>query len=212
MVPKIIHHIVGKNPSNLVKKCLKSWEQLHDFGYSFKIWDDESLSIFIEKYYIFALPSFLNARNYAEAADIARYLLIFHFGGYYIDWDIHLIDPNAFIDLRKRFKHGYLVVDPTNDTLASEHFSAQTGELYLLRVVDDIVDTYNRGDRDLMQTPQYSGPYRMKYSFIKHPQTQLARIPVKEIFEYNYQEIRDVKVFLQQGIMIHFWEHAWMRT
>ncbi|OFV10621.1 MULTISPECIES: glycosyltransferase family 32 protein [Sphingobacterium] len=210
MVPKIIHHITGRKPSDLVKTCLESWKPLSAYGFTFKIWNDEKIERFIKDNYGYALDAFKTARNHAEAADIARYLITFHYGGYYIDWDIHLISLKLFCELGDVYKNGYLVIDPLNDTLASEHFAAKKGEIFLLRIVDDIVETYNRGERDLMYTPQYSGPFRMKYSLSKHKYTSQQKIPVKEIFEYSYDEIRGAKEFLKSGIMVHFWEHSWL--
>lgn len=211
MLPKIIHQILGQKPSELVKNCLESWQFLAENGYTFMLWDDSTLERFITDNYEFALSAFQNARNHAEAADIARYLVVFHYGGYYVDWDIYLINIKLFCNLIKRFEYGYLVVDPLNDTIASEHFSALKGELFLLRIVDDIVETYNRGERELMNTPQYSGPYRMKYSLLKHKNTQQTKIAVKDIFEYSYEEIREAKEYFKSGIMIHFWEHSWIK-
>lgn len=90
MVPKIIHHITGRKPSDLVKTCLKSWKPLSAYGFTFKIWNDEKIERFIKENYGYALDAFKTARNHAEAADIARYLITFHYGGYYVDWDIHV--------------------------------------------------------------------------------------------------------------------------
>ncbi|WP_288882427.1 glycosyltransferase family 32 protein [Pedobacter panaciterrae] len=210
MLPKKIHQIVGPNPSNVVVRCLQSWRKLEDLGYQIIYWDDDDLSKFILEEYPYAYESFRTARNHAEAADIARYLLVYHYGGYYVDWDIHLNNINLFLELAGREESGYLVIDPLNDTLASEHFAAPEKELYLLRIVDDIVDTFNRNERDLMNTPQYSGPYRMKYSLQKYRHSKQRKIPVKEIFEYSYDEIRSQTTFMQNGIMIHFWEHSWL--
>ena len=210
MVPKKIHQILGPHPSELVAKCLESWQDLETLGFEIVYWKDEDLSSFIKEYYSYAFDAFGTARNHAEAADIARYLIIYHFGGYYVDWDIHLNDVKRFVSLTKLENAGYLVIDPLNDTLASEHFSAPEGELYLLKIVDDIVETFDRGERDLMFTPQYSGPYRMKYSLNKHGNTHQRKIPVKEIFEYSYDEIRNQTTYTKNGIMVHFWEHSWL--
>lgn len=48
MVPKIIHQIVGKRPSALVKMCLESWKATIRHGFKIVYWDDESLAKFIK--------------------------------------------------------------------------------------------------------------------------------------------------------------------
>src|SRR5699024_8713514 len=100
MVEKIIHQIVGKKNRNaLIERCMKSWKILGDYGFEFKIWNDQSIHTFLRSYYRFALSAVQNARNYAEAADIARYLIIHHYGGYYMDWDIQMLDRNGFFNI-----------------------------------------------------------------------------------------------------------------
>ncbi|ULT23584.1 hypothetical protein KUH03_31100 [Sphingobacterium sp. E70] len=200
MLPKIIHQIAGKSPSKLVSVCLGSWQSLLDFNYEIIYWDDESLADFIGKHYPFALEAFLTARNTAEAADIARYLLVYHYGGYYIDWDISLNNISLFKDLYISKPNGYFVIDPLNDTLASEHFCSPPGNNYLHQLVTDIVATYDRGERDLMNTPQYSGPYRMRSTMRKFSTGNFTFIPVKEIFEYSYDEIRGQSIFRKKAL------------
>ena len=210
MLPKIIHQIVGESPSKLVRICLNSWQSLLNFDYEIFYWDDEALTDFIEDHYPFALEAFITSRNTAEAADIARYLLLYHYGGYYIDWDISLNNISLFNELYIKKPDGYFVIDPLNNTLASEHFCSIPLNNYLYQLVVDIVDTYNRDERDLMNTPQYSGPYRMRATMRKFSRDNFTFIPVKKIFEYSYDEIRDQDYYRKNGIMTHFWEHSWV--
>lgn len=210
MTPKLIHQIVGPKPTELIQRSLRSWENLSEYGFEIKIWTDDSLIIFIQKNYPFAEGAFTTARNHAEASDIARYLLIHKYGGYYIDWDILLFNIEGFLALASFNFNGYLLVDKKNQTLAAEHFSAPPGENYLLFLVNDIVTTFERGERELMATPQYSGPYRMKTAYKRYQVTGQNVIDVKEIFEYDYTEIRAAKVFGKNKIMIHFWGHSWI--
>lgn len=210
MLPKIIHQIVIKSPSELANICLSSWRSLLKFDYEIFYWDDEALTKFIEKDYPFALEAFITSRNTAEAADIARYLLLYHYGGFYVDWDISLNNISLFNELYTCKQDGYFVIDPLNNTLASEHFCSTPLNGYFYQLVTDIVATYNRDERDLMDTPQYSGPYRMRATMRKFCCDNFTFIPVKEIFEYSYDEIRDQDFFRKSGIMTHFWEHSWI--
>jgi mannosyltransferase OCH1-like enzyme len=212
MIPLIIHHIVGPKPTSLITQCLQSWEKLKEIDFEIVIWTDQSLKIFIRDNFPFALDSFLSARNHAEAADIARYLIIYKFGGYYVDWDILLFNYKDFLNLHQSNKNGYLAIDMSNGTLASEYFAARRKESFLLFLVKDIVHTFKRDERDLMPTPQYSGPFRMRAALRRYKprKNMLTLIDIKEIFEYDYSEIRDAKVYGKNKIMIHFWMHSWL--
>ena len=209
-VSQIVHQIVGAKPSPTVSHCLHSWLKLKDHGFEIYYWNDDRLEIFLEKYYGFALQAFLTARNHAERADIARYLLVYHYGGYYVDWDVSLNSVDEFLKIARREDRGYLVIDPLNGSLASEHFSSCAKDPYLIKIVEDIVSTFERDERDLMSTPQYSGPFRMRATLRKFDRIEQSKITVKEIFEYSYDEIRRQREFCKSGVLTHFWEHSWI--
>ncbi len=212
MTNKIINIIVGPKLEPLIKRCIQSWNKLTKHGFEIKLWNDEIINNFIRKHYFFALDAVLNARNHAEAADIARYLIIHHYGGYYVDWDIELLDELKFIQLIEKLSSGFLIIDPLNGTLASECFSAKENELFLLSLVKDIIEIYNENKRDMFKTPQYSGPYRMRDSLVKHLNTSQKIISVKEIFAYDYSEIRfKDKIKDRQQPLIHYWIHSWIK-
>lgn len=211
MPPLIIHQIVGPKTNQVIDACLNSWKILEEVDFEIKIWTDESLQEFVSEHYLFALEAIIKARNHAEAADIARYLIVHHFGGYYFDWDIQLLNPNTFIDICEYNPEGFLVIDPFNDTIASESFSANAGNDYLLALVVEIIDIYEKGLRDGMGTPQFSGPFRMKDSLQKNGPGNLKLIPVKEIFAYDYNEIRAMIPREIVQPMIHYWLHSWVK-
>ncbi len=203
---------MGVVPNDFIAGCLRSWESLSPYGFNIRIWDRQSILLFIDQHYEFALPAFKNARNLAEAGDIARYLIIYHYGGYYADWDIQLNRPAEFMALHEECPTGQLLLDPSNGTLASEYFAAMEKERFLLELTKDIVETYVRGERELMYTPQYSGPFRMKVALRRHPVTSQQLLAVKDVFEFDYAEIRSAKQFGEHGIMTHFWSHTWMQV
>jgi mannosyltransferase OCH1-like enzyme len=211
MVPTILHQIVGPKADAVVKYCLASWQSLLGDEFDIVIWDDALLAAFITKEYPFALNAFLTARNHAEAADIARYLLVYHTGGYYMDWDVQLLDKKAFIDLIDRTPKGFLIIDPANGSIAAEAFSAARNETYLLRLVENIVGIYERNERGRYTTPFFSGPFRMQIVLKEHTTGQ-SIIPVKEVFAYDYSEIREMPEREITQPMVHYWLHTWILT
>lgn len=211
MPTKVIHQIVGPIKNDLIHACMLSWNVMKNFGFEIFIWNDPRIVIFSKKYYPFALEAFLKARNYAEAADIARYLIVYHFGGYYMDWDIQLLNVKEFISVTKNNPKGYLVIDPVNNTLASECFSANIKEPYLLSLAKDIISIYENNRRDLYFTPQYSVPYRMRSSLHKHQNSRQSLLSIDDIFLYNYREIRNKPPKDIQRPLIHYWMHNWLK-
>ncbi|WP_126244191.1 glycosyltransferase family 32 protein [Chitinophaga rhizosphaerae] len=211
MQKKIIHQMTGDHKPDLVLACMLSWQILKKSGFEIRVWDDRIITSFLKKQYPTVLPAFLNARNHAEAADIARYIIVYHFGGCYIDWDIQLLDDTGFLALMEDCPNGHLVIDPANGTLASECFSANPGEPYLLSLTGDILELYQRKQRDALFTPQYSGPYRMRDALQKHGNSTQRLIPVKDIFAYDYSEIRTKPDREIVQPLLHYWMHSWIR-
>lgn len=210
MVPQVINIIIGPTRAKLITQCFNSWRPLKKFGFTIKIWNDDSIVDFFKKNHPSALQMIANSRNHAEIADLARYAIIYYHGGYYVDWDIELLYPKQFLDLCKKSPKGFLIQDPLNQTLASECFSAVKGEQYLLNLVENIIEIYNGGFRDELSTPYFSGPFRMRevyyYSKLKSAQKVY---PVKEIFRYDYEEIRQMPDIRSNAPLIHYWIHSW---
>jgi mannosyltransferase OCH1-like enzyme len=209
MVTPLLHQIVGPTSDPLIYQCLSSWHVLKDNGFEIKKWDDALLDRFLSEKYPWALTAFRNARNHAEAADIARYLLVYHTGGIYMDWDVELLDLSDFLSLLQSNPSGFLLIDPSNSTLASEAFAAGRNEGYLLDLVRDIVTLYESGARDSIGTAQYSGPYRMRDA-LASSKTAQSIIPVKEVFAYDYNEMREMPDRPISQPLIHYWAHSWL--
>jgi hypothetical protein len=182
---------------------------LRDHGFEFRTWNDELLAAFISKEYPFALEAFLYARNHAEAADIARYLLIYHTGGFYMDWDVQLLSRPKFMQLIKETPAGFLIQDPSNLSIAAEAFSAEKKETYLFDLVHEIVGLYGNNKRDVLTTPDYSGPFRMRDVLQQGSTTKQRILPVKAVFAYDYTEIREMPERVITQPMVHYWLHTW---
>ena len=214
MINRIIHQITGPRQNDLIRKCLDSWDPLKNKDFTIKVWNDDLITEFIREFYPYASNAILKARNHAEAADIARYLIVYHYGGYYVDWDVELLDIGKFIKVTNRYKNGFLVLDPFNSTIASECFSALNGDRYLKYLVDEIIGIFNSKRRDEMGNPQYSGPFRMRDVFFKfklnNEVLKQEFIEINDIFLYNYREIRSMPERKKKVPLIHYWVHSWL--
>ncbi|WP_419803522.1 glycosyltransferase family 32 protein [Mucilaginibacter sp.] len=210
MLPKIIHHVVGPKTNEVVDRCLASWQVLQAEGYEFMIWKDPDIEVFLTENYPQVYNAFANARNHGEAADIARYILVYHYGGHYIDWDIHLINPHEFLTLCENNPSGYLLCDFNDrDSLASECFAAEKNEPFLLAVIKEIVDLYENGSFKDYHTLWYTGPFRLRDT-LKNTKSNQSILKVKDAFVYDYAEIKEMpeRDFTQP--MIHYWLHSWL--
>jgi len=210
MLPKIIHQIGNNQPPAFISRCLQSWSAVDEIGFERVFWTDEDILSFLASEYPHVLQMFKAARNHAEAADIARYTIVYHFGGHYIDWDVELLDLNEFESLCKHNPNGFLLQDRVNQTLASEVFSASRKEKYLMDIILNMINIYENNFRDCLSTPQFSGPYRMRETYYFRPNVSKQQLlDVKDVFLYDYAEIREMAPKKIKRAMVHYWMHSW---
>lgn len=211
MLLKIIHHVVGMKTNEVVERCLDSWQVLAEENYEFMIWTDDTIEKFLTANYPFISPAFKSARNHAEAADIARYIIVYHHGGHYVDWDIQLINPYEFINLCNSNPRGYLLCDfKDQKSVASECFAAEKKEPYLMSVIKDIVKAHENNSFQNLHTLWYTGPFRMRDT-LQNCKTAQTILNVKDVFVYDYSEIREMPEREMVQPMIHYWMHSWVQ-
>lgn len=90
MIPKIIHYCwFGGNPlPDDAKRCIKSWKKYFP-DYEIKEWNESNFNIHLMPY----IDSAYKLRKYAYVSDVARFWILFHYGGIYFDTDVEVIKP-----------------------------------------------------------------------------------------------------------------------
>ena len=119
MIPKIIHQTwKDKNlPPIIYKLVSENISFLKSQGYEYMFWTDEMILKLIAEEY----PNFYNiyklARTGVQKGDIARILLVYHYGGIYIDLDVLVLrDFNEILDMSSNKL--YITYEPSGQTNA----------------------------------------------------------------------------------------------
>lgn len=92
-IPRIIHQTwkVEKLPASL-HTMVKSWEQNHpDWEYWF--WTDENLWELVQKKFPEYMGLFTSYPTDIERVDVARYMILYEYGGVYADLDVESLKP-----------------------------------------------------------------------------------------------------------------------
>ena len=119
MIPKIIHQTwKDKNlPPIIYKLVSENISILKSQGYEYMFWTDEMILKLIAEEY----PNFYNiyklARTGVQKGDIARILLVYHYGGIYIDLDV-LVLRNFDEILDMSSNKLYITYEPSGQTNA----------------------------------------------------------------------------------------------
>lgn len=107
MIPKIIHHLAPRNRKSwhpIWNSCYSSFKKEFKRSDGFKhiMWTDEAIDNFIKKNYSNEYIIFSKCPKVAQIIqiDIARFFILYHYGGIYADMDYYCYD-NFYSDLKK---------------------------------------------------------------------------------------------------------------
>lgn len=109
-IPKTIHQIwVGDKPlPEFYKKLTKTWQSMHP-DWQYILWTDKeinSLTLYNENLY-------KKAKSNREKANIARYEILYQFGGVYVDIDFECLKP---LDILMHCYDFFTGITPNNAT------------------------------------------------------------------------------------------------
>jgi len=101
MIPRIIHQVYGifqdgKSLSNIpiFEECnQKTISFAKEHHYDYRLWDHQDAINLIHKYYPQYKQLWEDFTQPIMKADFIRYLILYHYGGIYIDMDIYPIQP-----------------------------------------------------------------------------------------------------------------------
>lgn len=87
-IPRVIHYVwFGKSPKNKsVQRCIASWRRFCP-EYQIVEWNESNYNIKKNRYMYEAYK----AKKWAFASDYARYDIVYHYGGIYLDTDVELV-------------------------------------------------------------------------------------------------------------------------
>jgi mannosyltransferase OCH1-like enzyme len=90
-IPQHIHQIFfyetsSQLPDKLVK-AKNSWIQYHP-NYTYTLWNKTSINSLLQREYPFLKKLYDSYGHWVRRADVARYLVLYHYGGWYVDMDV----------------------------------------------------------------------------------------------------------------------------
>lgn len=90
MIPKIIHYCwFGPNPlPKSAQRCIASWRKFFP-DYEIKEWNEYNFNVNMLPY----TKDAYEAKKYAFVSDVARFWVLYNYGGLYFDTDVEVIKP-----------------------------------------------------------------------------------------------------------------------
>ena len=151
MIPKRIF-FTHEDKSRIIDDILKEWKQ-HNPDFTFHFFNGDQRATFIKKHYPDFFKYYVSTNNHYGAlrADIWRYLVIYHFGGVYIDHKVRILkslsqtlDLNAEMCVSYKGSKRSLYTKLKNwfseEELIQYCFAAEKNSKHLKQVIDLMLD------------------------------------------------------------------------
>lgn len=233
MIPKIIHQTwKNKDLPPILQEIVKhNKELLTSKGYEFMLWDDDEILELIKREYPHILKIFEATKTGVQRGDIARIILVHHYGGIYIDLDILIIqDPEDIIDMNSNKLH--ITYEPfaqtmmlynKNDYICNAFFAANANNSMLTFIIQNMIAIYNRnGESIFMKFDIFGGSYfKLIINTFKNHTEDYHIIEAREkIFPINDLKLSNLPCskgdwdmvrygyYFPNTIMIHYWIHG----
>lgn len=211
-IPKIIHQIWIGSP--LPEKCRilqQTWIKNHP-TWQYILWTDEKINTLgLKNQYVYDL-----ARNPAEKSDIARYEILYRFGGLYVDTDFESIQPMDFLNEHLDFYTG--IAYGRGITMYNGLIASMPKHPILELCINNIKQcTDNRKNKtwDIMER---TGPFYFTECCLNTMKNQqnigtIVFFPVSYFYPWPNHIVKEVNPHRwigQESLAIHHWHSSWM--
>jgi len=210
LIPKRIHQIwVGKNePPALFAFCQASIKKYHP-DWEYKLWRDED----IDRLYLINKRFYDSAQNYGERSDLARYEILYRFGGVYLDVDFECIKPLDILHHTYDFYAGIVPLS-CQSFIANGVIGSCPGHPILKHCIDTVKNNWGSSD-----TLRRTGPFHFQEAFWqigKHYRGPIIAFPATYFFPLTHEDAlknptrRFIEKFIQpETVAIHHWTGSW---
>jgi hypothetical protein len=235
MIPKIIHQTWSDDPVPRIINYIRdeNAKLLKSLGYEIILWTDKMILKLINDEYPDFYKIYNSARTGVQRGDIARILLIYHYGGIYIDLDVLVLrDFSELLDMtRDTF---YISYEPAEQTkliynsdryICNAFFAANKNNVFLHKLLRNIPEYINRHGYDLFSKFDIFGGFYILTNINNYDKEKKNNdIFIIEDRELIYP-INDLKLenipstdkdwcavrtgkYTTNPIMIHYWIHG----
>ncbi len=224
MIPQIIHQIYDNNfpPPQHLLEMSKSWINLHP-DWIYRLWDKDQIYSFLnENYSKYVL--FYNSLPFdAQRWDFIRYLILYHFGGLYVDMDYESRKP--ITDLIKG-STCCLGLEPSGHSYCNQVIIGNALMATIPRhpfikiVIDEIVSNRVELLNKKLQIMESTGPYMITREYIKYenkddvsllPAALVAPLTIWEIkMLINGNRTKEIDSKIKEAFALHYFLGSWL--
>lgn len=213
-IPNIIHQIwIGSPVPDVYKKFINSWK-VYNPDWEYILWDDKK----IKQLNLKNKNAFNLSPSFGIKSDIARYEILYRFGGIYVDTDFECLKNFTPITTNCSFFAGH------SNGSAINILNGIIGSLPHNIFFEEILEKIDKPlfSTDGMKVINYSGPGLFNSLFINHLKSHENTVLFPSVYFYpypNYDLSKNLpleaikKTYIQpESYAIHYWEASWLKN
>lgn len=207
-IPKIVHQIwLGSPVPEELKAIMKTWIDLHP-GWYYKIWTDDDIATAK----LFNRELYDNSINFGQKSDIARYEILYHIGGVYVDVDTECLQS---VDVLHHMFDFYVGIQPLDSGFLQLGIGV-IGAKPKHPILKQLILGMKRNAENSKGAPAKTGPVYCTKVFYEHAGKQEELIDIALPVSYFYpmrahEHTLNYKAWRDQGsFTVHHWAKTWM--
>lgn len=166
-IPRVIHQLwkdenIPERWSNTVNSCRR--QHPDENGWQFILWTDEKIMSFMNENYSWFMPVFHSYPYNIQKFDAARYFILYHYGGVYMDLDIGCKKPMDPLLSKATF------ILPSTEPIgySNDWFAATPKHPFLYQAIHNLSKFNHRYFTKYPTVFLSAGPLFLSYQFCKY--------------------------------------------
>ena len=228
-IPKIIHQIwVNENElPEIFRGLTETWKENHP-NWEYRLWDEKAIHDLITTHFP-ELLSYYEALKYdIQRWHLARYLILLHWGGLYVDIDSECLAP---IDLLLSNSSCCMGMEPEAGTMrynkqrvvGNAFMASVPGHPYLKAVIEDIKTNFHKqfSPMPFYQIMESTGPFVTARVYSTYNEKEeITLIPAELVAPLTPQEARmilseeipqEIEEKVEKAFVVHYTLRTWQR-
>lgn len=227
-IPKIIHQVYEDpaGPSNILLEMSMTWKKKHP-QWEYRFWDKTAMDRFVNDLYPDLSFIYKSLPFNIQRWDMIRYLILYEYGGLYVDMDYECIEP---LDVLFCDSSCYMGLEPVGNTPTNSYHSYIVGNAlmasvpkhkYIKMIIDEIRQkgTYIFSENKTYQVLESTGPlmttrvynsYPTKEDITLLPADLIAPLDRTEVIAcINGLETSEIQDKIQKSFAVHYSLCSW---
>jgi mannosyltransferase OCH1-like enzyme len=208
-IPKVIHQIwIGSPLPDKYIPLIESWRTYHP-DWTVLLWNDAD----IEALNLVNKDQYDASTNYGQKADIARYEILYRFGGVYVDIDFECLRPFDIFNHCCDYYTG--VAYSGRFCVFNGLIGAAAGNPIIKGCIDTLdINAYYEGssEHNILFT---TGPFHQARNFVAYAKQagRAVAFPVNYFYPWPFSKKEDLahieKWYRPETFAIHYWHAGW---